>query len=142
MSRIKNVCIKNVTVPSPCLNSRIFTPQAISRIFVHKNLATFFYIYYAHLRISIFRLTRNFFQLFNGSTVHFSKSANVIIFMLSHFLEPIWCFHLCYHFWCFIFCYYFRPFIFIENVTHSIITEIGSLLILILRSTVVEPGFF
>ncbi len=73
----------------------------------------FLCISYAHLRISIFRLTRHFFQLFNGSTVHyhFSKSANAIIFMLSHFLEPIWCFHLCYHFWCF-FCYNFHPFIF------------------------------
>ncbi len=32
------------TESSPYLNSRIFTPQAISRIFVHKNLATFLHI--------------------------------------------------------------------------------------------------
>ncbi len=32
------------TESSPCLNSRILTTQAISRIFVHKNLATFLHI--------------------------------------------------------------------------------------------------
>ncbi len=59
------------TESSPCLNSLIFTPQAISRIFVHKNLATFFYIYYA--------------QLFNSSTVH--SNPDEYIFLIPDFFE-------------------------------------------------------